>query len=165
MPLLDIDHYFVRANDLERSRRFYCAVLGFEEMPRPDFGFPGYWLGVNGRIQVHMGPHGIPDWRERYLGTTGASPASPGSASRRSGATSLRSRCCSSSCGIRTGSPSSSISRAPRWSLADTAAGQVQLGPRDGPVRGRFPRPGQGPAPGSRMCPTRGSPPPASTCA
>ena len=70
MPLTDLNHYFVRANDLERSRRFYCDVLGFAEMPRPDFPFPGYWLGVNGRIQVHMGPHGIPNAELYYLGTT-----------------------------------------------------------------------------------------------
>jgi len=70
MPLTELNHYFVRANDLERSRRFYCDVLGFEVMPRPDFPFPGYWLGVNGRIQVHMGPHGIPNSELYYLGTT-----------------------------------------------------------------------------------------------
>jgi len=69
MPITELNHYFVRANDLERTRRFYCEVLGFEEMPRPDFPFKGYWLGVNGKIQVHMGPHGIPDAERYYLGT------------------------------------------------------------------------------------------------
>jgi catechol 2,3-dioxygenase-like lactoylglutathione lyase family enzyme len=70
MPVTELNHYFVRANDLERSRRFYCEVLGFEEMPRPNFPFPGYWLGVNGKIQVHMGPHGIPNSELYYLGST-----------------------------------------------------------------------------------------------
>jgi catechol 2,3-dioxygenase-like lactoylglutathione lyase family enzyme len=70
MPLTELNHYFVRANDLERSRRFYCDVLGFEEMPRPDFPFPGYWLGVNGKVQVHMGAHGIPNAEDFYFGTT-----------------------------------------------------------------------------------------------
>jgi catechol 2,3-dioxygenase-like lactoylglutathione lyase family enzyme len=70
MPVTGLDHYFVRANDLERTKDFYCDVLGFEVMPRPDFPFPGYWLGVNGRIQVHMGPHGIADAGRYYLGTT-----------------------------------------------------------------------------------------------
>ncbi len=73
MPVSELNHYFVRANDLERTRRFYCEVLGFEVMPRPDFPFPGYWLGVNGKIQVHMGPHGIPDAERYYLGTTAKS--------------------------------------------------------------------------------------------
>lgn len=70
MPVTELNHYFVRANDLERTKEFYCEVLGFEVMPRPAFPFPGYWLGVNGRIQVHMGPHGIPDAGLYYLGTT-----------------------------------------------------------------------------------------------
>ena len=70
MPLTELNHYFVRANDLERSRRFYCDVLGFERMPRPDFAFPGYWLGVGGKVQVHMGPNGIPDAGLHYLGST-----------------------------------------------------------------------------------------------
>ena len=59
MPLTELNHYFVRANDLEQTKKFYCDVLGFEVMPRPTFPFPGYWLGVNGKIQVHMGQDGI----------------------------------------------------------------------------------------------------------
>jgi catechol 2,3-dioxygenase-like lactoylglutathione lyase family enzyme len=70
MAVTELNHYFVRANDLERTKDFYCSVLGFEVMPRPDFPFPGYWLGVNGKIQVHMGPHGIPNSELYYLGTT-----------------------------------------------------------------------------------------------
>jgi len=70
MPLTELNHYFVRARDLERSRRFYCDALGFEVMPRPDFAFPGYWLGVGGRIQVHMGQDGIADEAVHYFGTT-----------------------------------------------------------------------------------------------
>ena len=42
MPIMRLDHFFVRANDLEVTRAFYCEVLGFEVMPRPDFPFPGY---------------------------------------------------------------------------------------------------------------------------
>ena len=69
MPVTEINHYFVRANDLEQTKDFYCDVLGFQVMPRPSFPFPGYWLGVNGKIQVHMGPHGIPNAEMYYLGT------------------------------------------------------------------------------------------------
>jgi catechol 2,3-dioxygenase-like lactoylglutathione lyase family enzyme len=69
MPLTELNHYFVRANNLEETKDFYCQVLGFEVMPRPDFPFPGYWLGVNGKIQVHMGPHGIANADQYYLGT------------------------------------------------------------------------------------------------
>ena len=73
MPLTDLDHYFVRATNLERSRSFYCDALGFDVMPRPDLPFPGYWLGVNGKIQVHMGPDGIPDEAAHYFGTSSGS--------------------------------------------------------------------------------------------
>ena len=69
MPLTELNHYFVRANDLEKTKDFYCDVLGFEVMPRPTFPFPGYWLGVNGKIQVHMGPDGIDNAHLYYLGT------------------------------------------------------------------------------------------------
>lgn len=69
MPVTALNHYLVRANDLEQSRAFYCDVLGFEEMPRPEFPFPGYWLGVDGQIQVHMAPHGIDNAELYFLGT------------------------------------------------------------------------------------------------
>jgi len=38
-------------------------------MPRPDFPFPGYWMGINGSIQVHMGPSNIPNREKYYIGT------------------------------------------------------------------------------------------------
>lgn len=69
MPLTELNHYFVRANDLKKTRDFYVEVLGFEEMPRPNFPFPGHWLGINGKIQVHMGPAGIENQEMYYLGT------------------------------------------------------------------------------------------------
>jgi catechol 2,3-dioxygenase-like lactoylglutathione lyase family enzyme len=74
MPITELNHYFVRAKDVERSRAFYCDALGFEVMPRPNLPFPGYWLGANGRIQVHMGLDGVPEEQTYYFGTT------PGSA-------------------------------------------------------------------------------------
>ena len=46
MPVLELNHYFIRARNLEASRRFYCEALGFEVMPRPEFGYAGYWLGT-----------------------------------------------------------------------------------------------------------------------
>jgi catechol 2,3-dioxygenase-like lactoylglutathione lyase family enzyme len=73
MPLTELNHYFVRVRDVERSRAFYCDALGFEVMPRPNLPFPGYWLGVSGKIQVHMGLDGIPGEPAYYLGTTAES--------------------------------------------------------------------------------------------
>lgn len=69
MPLTELNHYFVRCNDLEASKDWYCKALGFEIMLRPPFPFPGYWLGVNGKVQVHMGQHGIAHSDLYYIGT------------------------------------------------------------------------------------------------
>ena len=73
MPITELNHYFVRSRDIERSRSFYCEALGFEVMPRPNFPFPGYWLGVGGKVQVHMGPDGAPEATGHYFGTSAAS--------------------------------------------------------------------------------------------
>ncbi|MCB1747625.1 MAG: VOC family protein [Gammaproteobacteria bacterium] len=55
MPLERLDHYFVYASDLDRSRRFYADVLGLHQGPRPDFDFPGYWFYLEDRPVVHVG--------------------------------------------------------------------------------------------------------------
>ncbi|HZE10227.1 MAG TPA: VOC family protein [Burkholderiales bacterium] len=69
MPVTELNHFLIRANNLERTKDFYCKVLGFEVMPRPDFPFPGYWLGINGKIQVHMAQAGVPNSQLYYLGS------------------------------------------------------------------------------------------------
>lgn len=68
MPLTELNHYFVRCGDLELSKRWYCDVLGFELMPRPPLPFPGYWLGVAGKTQIHMGQAGDTLSEQYYLG-------------------------------------------------------------------------------------------------
>lgn len=55
MPLDRLDHYFVYASDLERSRRFYGDVLGLHQGPRPQFDFPGHWFYLEDRPVVHLG--------------------------------------------------------------------------------------------------------------
>jgi glyoxylase I family protein len=52
---------------LDRSRQFYRGVLGLDEAPRPDFGFPGAWL-VLGPQQVHLMELGPvePDRRQHF---------------------------------------------------------------------------------------------------
>jgi glyoxylase I family protein len=47
-------HVAISVTDVDAARRFYCELLGFEELPRPDFGFPGAWLRV-GSLQLHLG--------------------------------------------------------------------------------------------------------------
>ncbi|MGR8921545.1 MAG: VOC family protein [Gammaproteobacteria bacterium] len=55
MPLERLEHYFVYAADLERSRHFYGEVLGLEQGPRPDFDFPGFWFYLDDQPVVHVG--------------------------------------------------------------------------------------------------------------
>jgi catechol 2,3-dioxygenase-like lactoylglutathione lyase family enzyme len=69
MPITTINHFFIRADDLQKTRDFFVNVLGLSEQARPDFPFPGYWLGTNGGIQVHIGPSRIPNRETYYLGT------------------------------------------------------------------------------------------------
>jgi catechol 2,3-dioxygenase-like lactoylglutathione lyase family enzyme len=69
VPVTGLSHYLVRANDVEATKRFYVDVLGFEQMPRPDLPFPGYWLGVDGDVQVHIAQHGVEHARVYYIGS------------------------------------------------------------------------------------------------
>lgn len=46
-------HVAIAVTDLAAARGFYIDLLGFEEIPRPDFGFPGMWLRV-GDLQLHF---------------------------------------------------------------------------------------------------------------
>ncbi len=48
-----VDHISFAVRDLEASLHFYRDVLGLEDIPRPDFGIPGAWLGA-GNSQVHL---------------------------------------------------------------------------------------------------------------
>jgi catechol 2,3-dioxygenase-like lactoylglutathione lyase family enzyme len=49
-----IDHVNIATPDLDGTRDFFVGALGLEEGPRPDFGFPGYWLYAGGRAIVHL---------------------------------------------------------------------------------------------------------------
>ena len=46
-------HVAISVTDLDAARGFYCGILGFDELPRPDLGIPGMWLGV-GDLQLHF---------------------------------------------------------------------------------------------------------------
>lgn len=49
----NIDHYTIVVKDLERSKAFYCGVLGMVEVPRPNFSFEGKWFQA-GPNQIHL---------------------------------------------------------------------------------------------------------------
>ena len=55
MPLSHIEHMLVLVDDLDKTRDWYRDVLGMEEGPHPDFGFPVYWMYLGGVDVVHIG--------------------------------------------------------------------------------------------------------------
>jgi catechol 2,3-dioxygenase-like lactoylglutathione lyase family enzyme len=67
MPLTELNHFLLVAKDLERTRDFYCKVLGMELAERPDFGFPGYWLKAGGEICVHLASQEPNKIRDQFL--------------------------------------------------------------------------------------------------
>ena len=54
MSLQGMNHFTVLSDNLEETRKFYCDLLGFEEGPRPNFRFPGYWLYVGDQPILHV---------------------------------------------------------------------------------------------------------------
>ena len=67
MPLTSLNHYLIVSRNLDRSRDFYRKVLGMKLAPRPDFGFPGYWLKAGGNICVHLASKRPNEIRDIYL--------------------------------------------------------------------------------------------------
>jgi catechol 2,3-dioxygenase-like lactoylglutathione lyase family enzyme len=49
-----LNHFTVIAEDYERTLAFYTRLVGLEQGPRPDLGFPGAWLYAGGRPVVHV---------------------------------------------------------------------------------------------------------------
>ena len=47
-PSADYSTYTIEPQDLERTKNFYCDVLGLEIGDRPPLDFPGYWLYSGG---------------------------------------------------------------------------------------------------------------------
>ena len=48
-----VHHVSLNVHDADQTGRFYTEVLGFEKLPRPDFGVPGLWLRCAGQ-EVHL---------------------------------------------------------------------------------------------------------------
>lgn len=49
-----LDHVTLNTRHLDECIQFYGEVLGMENGPRPDFGFPGAWMYLEGRPVVHI---------------------------------------------------------------------------------------------------------------
>ena len=54
MNIQGIDHFTIRAANLETSAAFYQRVLGLSDGPRPAFRFAGKWLYAGGRPVLHL---------------------------------------------------------------------------------------------------------------
>ena len=68
MPITELNHFLLVAKDLDRTKDFYCRVLGMEvDTQRPDFGFPGYWLKANGETCVHLAWQAPNEIRDKFL--------------------------------------------------------------------------------------------------
>lgn len=48
-----LDHVTLIVDDLEASRKFYCDLLGMEQVDRPGFSFDGRWFQA-GNTQIHL---------------------------------------------------------------------------------------------------------------
>lgn len=60
--ILAIDHVGLHVADVERSLAFYRDLLGLQPIARPELGFPGAWLRVGTRQELHLiGRNARPD--------------------------------------------------------------------------------------------------------
>jgi len=67
MHTTGLHHVAISVRELEPAVRFYADVMGFEQIDRPDFGFPGAWFQA-GDHQIHLMemPDAAPDPRQHY---------------------------------------------------------------------------------------------------
>lgn len=54
MKILQLDHVAIHVEDVAVSRKFYTEVLQLEELPRPDFDFPGAWFRLGATQELHL---------------------------------------------------------------------------------------------------------------
>src|SRR5687767_2755767 len=47
-------HVSVTVTDVAKAREFYSDTLGFQEISRPAFNFPGIWYSLGGDLQLHI---------------------------------------------------------------------------------------------------------------
>ncbi len=73
MPITHMQHYMVLAKDLEKTRAFYCDVLGLRVGERPPFRFKGLWIYAGDVACIHVAERASYDETSR----TAANPADP----------------------------------------------------------------------------------------
>jgi catechol 2,3-dioxygenase-like lactoylglutathione lyase family enzyme len=73
MPITHMQHYMVLAKDLEKTRAFYCDVLGLRCGERPPFRFKGLWIYAGDVACIHVAERASYDQTSR----TADNPADP----------------------------------------------------------------------------------------
>jgi glyoxylase I family protein len=53
LPIQAVHHLSFTVPDLVQARTFWCDLLGFTDIDRPDLGFPGSWLRGFG-TEIHL---------------------------------------------------------------------------------------------------------------
>lgn len=71
MPITHMQHYMVLSKDLEKTRHFYCDVLGLRTGERPPFRFKGLWIYAGDVACIHVAERASYDETSR----TEANPA------------------------------------------------------------------------------------------
>ena len=71
MSLNKLEHFLIRANNLEETRAFYQDVLGLRDGDRPPFEFPGNWLYLGDVPCVHLVEEGFDRDFDTYMGRDG----------------------------------------------------------------------------------------------
>jgi catechol 2,3-dioxygenase-like lactoylglutathione lyase family enzyme len=54
MPITHMQHYMVLSKDLDKTRAFYCDVLGLRSGSRPPFRFEGLWIYAGDVACIHV---------------------------------------------------------------------------------------------------------------
>lgn len=68
-----MQHFMVLSKDLEKTRAFYCDVLGLRSGDRPAFRFKGLWIYAGDVACIHVAERDSYDETSR----TAANPANP----------------------------------------------------------------------------------------
>ena len=50
----ELNHVSITVTDVAKARDFYTGTLGFQEIPRPAFDFPGIWYSLGNGLSLHI---------------------------------------------------------------------------------------------------------------
>lgn len=74
-----LQHYLIRAKDLDASVDFYGRVLGLQRGWRPDLPFPGAWMYIGETPCVHLCADQTTEGRDYFIGQRAAGAHGSGS--------------------------------------------------------------------------------------